>query len=177
MVRVFVVNSFKMNSGRLLFDDGSSGPHDGAMAIAIVARRDLEMRGNITIDPLVGSALTGCNAGTGVVFEDSYAVGWAGGGANGTDGADGGAAGANSRGAKDVSSGTPGLVPLRGGCSGGFTEATGWSDATGGGAIQLSSGTRITIDGALDAGGVTAKRSRFRSMLRPWAVAAPAEVS
>lgn len=140
-------------------------------AIAIVSARDVVVRGTIN---LTGVSLPdpGNEYGTPYLAPGSIARGQpcvgsdpvvtavaepgAGGGGNAGAGGDGGSAGtgqgqhAGSRGATSPVLST--LEPLRGGCAGGYLAETGGS---GGGALQMVSGSRISLGAgaAINAGG------------------------
>ncbi len=164
-VRVFVVNSLTLNSASVLIG-GDSRLAPGA-AIAIVARGNISITGEVLVAPRAGGAGLGClpagpgsarDAGSGRVLTTG-----GGGGANATHGAEGGAiVGDSVGGVKDVSSGTMALVPLRGGCAGGYYDSSpSVPFHNGGGAIQLSSGTTIEIDATIDVRGTVGEFDRF----------------
>lgn len=137
----------------------------GAAALAFVSDGDVTISSTIT---LAGRSFT---PGPGAVSDDAAACAGRditivnqlapgpGGGGFGTAGATGGAAGGA---AGNAAGGTPGtaagadtLVPLRGGCVGGFVTNSGSIAGAGGGALQVSSRTKITVTvaGIVDAGG------------------------
>jgi hypothetical protein len=165
-LRVFVVSSLRLNGATVRLDDGDTRSAAGA-ALAIVARRELSISGTITVEPRAGSAVAGCGpVGPGGSFDDGngrIVSSGGGGGGNATNGANGGdvtnrAAG----GAKGPAAGSPELEPLGGGCSGGFSNSIGpGSYATGGGAIQLSSRTRVAIDATIDVRGAVGQVDSF----------------
>ena len=154
-IRVFVVDSLKLNSGAIrMAGDGRAAP---GPAVAIVARGDLILRGEILVEPRVGSALAGCARSPGTLrypsANQAISTG-GGGGGNATVGAPGGYVAGNSPGGGDPMSGTSILVPLRGGCSGGIAvDQSGGAFPSGGGAMQLSSRTRIDIDATVNLDG------------------------
>jgi hypothetical protein len=148
-IRVFVVGSLKLTDATIGIGSlATSAPGPG---LAIFARGDIALAGDFVVSPLAGEATLGCRPPGSALQTQGVSVG-GGGGANATDGAEGGAvANVFPVGAKDIAAGTAQLVPLRGGCSGGAAMAAPFQD--GGGAIQLSSATKINIDGVLDARG------------------------
>jgi hypothetical protein len=83
------------------------------------------------------------------------AIGGSGGGGFGAGGGNGGSAtnsnGTSAGGAGGSPSGTPTLIPLRGGCDGG--TYVGMLFGAGGGAVQLASRTRIAVGGVIAANG------------------------
>ena len=149
-IRVFVVNSLKLHSATI---QNTSSPQalPGA-AMAIVARRDLIIDGEVLVNVRVGGAYLGCNAAMASIVQETstrvLAYG-GGGGGNGTGGGHGGNIGPPPGLAGDSISGTSILVPLRGGCTGGYELPLG-NYPTGGGALQLSSGTLVSIDASID---------------------------
>ncbi len=125
----------------------------GPAALAIIARHEIVLDGRITVAG--GSvSFSECLPGLGIYDDTQTTAGGLqqivitgdGGGGHATAGAQGGSvdAGGGPRGGPGgkagVASGTESLVPLRGGCPGG-------------GAIQLSSGRSVTINGIVDARG------------------------
>lgn len=152
-IRVFVVNTLRLNSATFVVTGDPRAPVSSA--VAIVSRGDIRLEGEIILGPRIGGAVQGCAAGLGTSFEINGDVrnGGGGGGGNATTGAKGGDAGANVLGGTmDGVSGAATLVPLRGGCRGAFS--TGPSDYhNGGAALQLSAGRRIEIDATIDARG------------------------
>lgn len=155
-IRVFVVNSLKLTSATVAVRGDPRDPP--GPAFAIVARGNLTILGEILVDHRVGVPVQGCRpAGTGTTFSASngqvIATG-GGGGGNATDGASGGAVAGNAGGVADTSSGTALLVPLRGGCAGGYGESNGpGSYGNGGGAVQLSSGGTLDLDATINVSG------------------------
>jgi hypothetical protein len=167
-IRVFVVRSLTLSSASILTSGDPRNPP--GPAVAFVSRGDISLSGAILINPTAGGAVLGCDApGNGNTYDDGggrfVAVGGGGGGGgNATDGADGGGVlngGTFVPFAKGTASGTPGLVPLRGGCSGGYAETFGaCTFPNGGGAIQLTSMTKITVDASIDARGADGNLDR-----------------
>lgn len=154
-IRVFVVGSLKLQSGTI---SHGGDPRDPAgPAFALVARGDIEVTGEILVEPRAGGASLGClPPGSGTAMDQGSGrtvSSGGGGGGNATDGARGGGViNSYAGGVKGGSSGTPGLVPLRGGCGGGFV---GYAPATptGGGAVQFSSRTSLVVDATIDVRG------------------------
>ncbi len=162
-IRVFIANSITLNSASVqVGGDSRSPPGPG---IALVARGNVTITGEVIIQPRVGGAIFGCNPGTGSCADDGNGRAVASGGGGGANASDGGSGGSviSSRagGIQDVASGTVALVPLRGGCSGGFAGSFGpGTYPNGGGAIQISSGTKIDIDATIDVRGATGEGDR-----------------
>lgn len=163
LLRVFIANSVHLSAASVQGDPGATGP-----GFALVARGDITVTGKIIVSPGAGGvALPGCSGGFGGVVEGqdpgggsgaTFASG-GGGGGHAASGGDGGAiVGLASPGSGGTPSGTASLEPLRGGCAGGFANDVNSipSDpygASGGGAIQLSSRTRIEIDDIINGRG------------------------
>jgi hypothetical protein len=129
-----------------------SGP-----AAAFLATDDLAVAGPV----LVASGavnISGCTGTTGPFTEPGGADygGGGGGGAHATDGADGGIVpNGVAGGVHGVAAGTDELVPLRGGCPGGFSAGIAGSlGGRGGGAIQLFSLTSVDINASIIADGL-----------------------
>jgi hypothetical protein len=130
------------------------GGQPGAPAIAIMSAGDVSIDGTLVV--INAGSMTGndpcMGASTAAAGADNDNPGGGGGGfaqPGGVGGAvllvaNGGAGGANS--------GTAPLIPLRGGCSGGKNPFGGLG--VGGGAIQITSGTRIVVAGAIGANGL-----------------------
>ncbi|MCW5805841.1 MAG: hypothetical protein KIT31_25950 [Deltaproteobacteria bacterium] len=163
-IRVFVAKSIKLR-GASSADSGDERSSVGP-AIALLARGPIEISGTLTVTPRAGSAVTesdGCIAGIGTVFHDPLSrlvAAGGGGGGHATAGADGGAVDDSADffdaagGRKGVVTGASSLVPLRGGCTGGFFGSTPDEQyRSGGGAIQLTSGVSITVTGVIDVRG------------------------
>jgi hypothetical protein len=168
-IRVYLVGSISIGTTDLALwttDRDQDNP-----AIAIVSARDIVVRGTINMTgvslPDPGAKLGTPYLAPGSVARGQSCVGGdpvvtpiaepgAGGGGNASSGGDGGSADtgqgqrAGSRGSVSPAEST--LEPLRGGCAGGYLAETGGS---GGGALQLVSGTRISFRarGAVNAGG------------------------
>lgn len=148
-IRVLVVGALRLHNATI----GTGSLSDAAgPALAILARGDVQLTGTIAVSPLAGEATLGCiTAGEGQFA--TTVSGGGGGGANATAGADGGAATTYNYagGIKGLPSGTPELEPLRGGCAGGVAIFAPYQN--GGGALQITSQTRIVIDAVIDARG------------------------
>ena len=153
-IRVFVANSIELDSATI---EVTGDPRDPpSAAVAFVSHGDVVLRGEIIVQPRVGGAVAGCAAAGAGDETDSGnpAASGGGGGANGTDGADGGeVTGVLPRGSRGTATNAANLVPLRGGCTGGFGFSGGSSHHTGGGALQVSSKTRIEVDGTINVRG------------------------
>lgn len=155
-IRVFVGNKVRLKNVSLystVDPDGVSGP-----AFAVVARDEIVIEGRLSAGGRVGGAKgTDCNAGNGSFFRNDWAAA-SGGGGHATAGARGGDIGTFIGGAGGAPSGTASLVPLRGGCpSGGATDTESGTvfpaGKAGGGAVQLSSGVGIDVQGVIDVRG------------------------
>ncbi len=151
-IRVFVVGSLKLEQAAFIT---GGPPNVTGPAIAIVSRGDVELRGDSTVDPLVGGALVGCippdpgSTEYDPATPKTVASGGGGGGNATTGGAGGSATGTTKSLGFSVgggASGTDRIVPLRGGCSGGIGST---SVPNGGGALQISSETSIAVSGAI----------------------------
>ncbi len=162
-LRVFVVQSLHLK-GATAIRSGGPGPgprvSPPGAAFAVVSLGDIRIEGTVGVEASAGSAVTGCTVGKGAQFTEQdgrHVSSGGGGGGNASAGGLGGAiAGLISPLAPAVNgqvSGTAPLEPLRGGCSGGFVATVNGSFPSGGGAVQLSSATRIAIDGMLDVRG------------------------
>lgn len=133
----------------------------GAAALAFVSDGDVTISSTITLagrsfTPGPGAVVdraTAC-AGRDTTISNQVAPG-PGGAGFGTAGAAGGAANGNVGGSPGTVTGADTLVPLRGGCAGGFVTGSGSIAGAGGGALQVSSRTKITVTvaGVVDAGG------------------------
>lgn len=130
----------------------------GKNALAIISRGDITITGVFSASAKKnvagpGAFNSGSCAGVGYSHNGS-AWGGAGGGGFGSPGGTGGTArtgnGLTEGGTRGSATGTNSLVPLRGGCDGGFvaTYAGG-----GGGALQFVSGTRVAVIGRIAANG------------------------
>ncbi|MGN6110451.1 MAG: hypothetical protein ACTHU0_35435 [Kofleriaceae bacterium] len=158
-IRVFVTNTLQIDGAHFMMDLGDPRDPPGP-AIAFVARREVRLEGSITVDTQVGSAFSGCtHASPGNVHSPTagtiYSLG-GGGGGHATEGSNGGAiigydgpVGAK----RGEASGSEALIPLRGGCSGGYDLSSNGDSPNGGGAIQFTSGARITVAGVIDVRG------------------------
>lgn len=160
-IRVFVVGEGRIGDALVRKNSGDVREAPGP-AFAIVARGEVRILGTISVATTVGGATSGCTAGQGAAFVDlddrSVSAG-GGGGGNATDGAEGGAVSGVvspvARATKGLASGNETIVPLRGGCSGGFSFVPNdGSFPTGGGALQLSSAVRVVVEGTLDVRGI-----------------------
>lgn len=127
----------------------------GAAAVAIVARGDITVSGTLEVYAGYGIDFPGCDGGYGMYSTScTNSASGGGGGAYATNGGRGG----NVQfvgllgGAAGITAGSPTLVPLRGGCSGGSVEGP-YYPGSGGGALQMSSSTRIVVDGTITARG------------------------
>jgi hypothetical protein len=152
-IRVFVAGSVKL--GNVYAGDKTVMPNDAnptGPAFALVARGDISVSGALVAPSSGGGMITpGCIGG--VLerndFGSSVVSGGGGGGGHATAGGAGGSAG-TAGGAGGLVAGSGNLIPLRGGCAGGSNfDFVG----TGGGAIQLTSRTRIVIEGVVDVRG------------------------
>jgi hypothetical protein len=133
----------------------------GAAALAFVSDGDVTISSTITLAgrglaPGPGAVVdhaTACS-GRDITISNQVAPG-PGGAGFGTAGAAGGAANGNVGGSPGTVAGADTLVPLRGGCVGGFVTGSGSIAGAGGGALQVSSRTKITVTvaGVVDAGG------------------------
>jgi hypothetical protein len=128
----------------------------------LLTRGDITVIGRLSADFTVGSAslLPGCSGGDGTINNGcNYSSSGGGGGGFASNGARGGDISNNSNpgGAGGTANGNQRLVPLRGGCRGGYVKDGGTiltiRGGGGGGAIQLVSRTRITIDGEVHLAG------------------------
>ncbi len=156
-IRVWVVRSLRLTSATVT---GTGGRNETGPAAAIISLGDVVVRGELLVEYGVGAAQAGCTeAGRGGFTENgSYSYsGGGGGGGHATAGAAGGSAGASTGGTGGSPSGNPTLVPLRGGCRGGFGYAAAPLYNNGGGALQISSRTRLEVDGIVDANAAQAE--------------------
>jgi len=118
-------------------------------AAAIVASGGIIMTGRLTASS--GGVTAGCTAGVGGFSNANGVILNSGGGGGGhatAGGAGGDLVGVFAGGAGGAANGTETLIPLRGGCPAGGFPARG-----GGGAIQLVSASKITIEGVIDVHG------------------------
>jgi hypothetical protein len=146
----------------------------GSRALAIVSAGDITLNGVVDLSASytvggAGSVITGggCNAANGA-DSGSSSLNGGGGGGFGTKGGDGGAASITGNTPGGTPAGTANLVPLRGGCPGGWYENSSGppsadpeqrSPGAGGGAVQMTSRTRIVVanGGAVVVNGGSAK--------------------
>jgi len=152
-IRVFVVNSLRLNSATFYVTGDPRATVSSA--VAIVSKGEIRVEGELILGPRIGGAVQGCLAGhsTSIDISGNTLRGGGGGGGNATAGAKGGNAGLNAfGGTMDGVSGAATLVPLRGGCRGAFSTNPG-DYHNGGGALQLSAGTRIDVDATIDVRG------------------------
>ena len=168
-VRVYVVNSLHVQDAII----NGTGVD---MAVAIISAGDIVIDGTVTVLPGSGSySAAGCNGSDGTFTDRDNQLTCAagGGGANATDGAPGGnvlngtSGNLETGGAQGVAAGTANLTPLRGGCGGGYSATMGMHlqpAAGGGGAIQLTSGTRIVVNGAIDVRGSQGADDYYQTM-------------
>ncbi|HEU4734413.1 MAG TPA: hypothetical protein VFT22_41265 [Kofleriaceae bacterium] len=135
----------------------------GKSALAFVSHGDLTILGKLTLSghndvPGPGAFNEPSCVGGDTLIVGTQAIGGPGGGGFGRAGGEGGDAttvdGTSQGGAGGNPTGSPGLVPLRGGCSGGRIGGKGFGGVAGG-AVQLVSRTRITISGVVAANGVS----------------------
>jgi hypothetical protein len=157
-IRVFVAGSVRLGTVTV----GISSPFmTTGPAIAILATHDITIDGPVSVRGTAGGyGDAACSGQKG--FETDVntegVTGASGGGGFATAGATGGSvpSWASGGGGGGLSGNDP-LVPLRGGCpAGGIDDDTGeaWAHgSSGGGAIQLSSRTQITVTGALNTDG------------------------
>lgn len=153
-VVVISVSSFSIAAGVTL----TTTP--GPRALAIMSAGDVTIAGVLEAraggtdgsDPCVGASQP-------AVDGNDYPGG--GGGGFGTPGASGGAiTPAALGGAGGDATGTPTLIPLRGGCRGGNDPANGIGfGGHGGGGLQITSSTRIEVAGAINAPGLPGEGS------------------
>jgi hypothetical protein len=147
-IRVFVANKVELGGTLLVSYAGQDLVFTGP-ALAIVANSDVNVSGEITFwsdNPrVIGTAggvdIPGCSGKQGQILNktspsQALASGWGGGGHATAGGRGGEIEFQLAGGAGGAAVGSPELVPLRGGCAGGYG---------GGGAIQVSSRTRIHV--------------------------------
>jgi hypothetical protein len=162
-IRVFVANNVRITRVTV-----SSNVYAGP-GFALLARGDIRIVGLLQIEPSAGSMMTaGCRGGQGLLRNNSCGSSAGGGGAFATNGAKGGDVPNNSEpgGIGGIAAGNDKLVPLRGGCDGGGVDDNGGvydygSGATGGGAVQLVSRTRILVEGVVSAIGAGGEGARY----------------
>lgn len=150
-VRVFIVRSLTAMDVSVI----------GKNALAFVSDGDVKIEGVFAVSakaraPGAGAFNDGGCKGSPIVQGINDTYGGASGGGFGSPGGEGGAA-RNSRGSAFGASGgtvtgTPTLIPLRGGCDGGGGPS---NNGAGGGAIQIVSRTQIVVHGVIAANGST----------------------
>ena len=146
-IRVFVAGRVRLGDVSVVPGTAVDGP-----ALAILATQDVTVEGRVSLTdvdvPTAGGvAFVGCRGGGGEVDFDGthYVMSGDGGGGHATGGGRGGTIDSIAVGGSPGSvSGTETLVPLRGGCAG---------SGSGGGALQLTSRKRISVDGVINANG------------------------
>jgi hypothetical protein len=156
-LRVFVANNVtikKAIANKIGSRDEVTGP-----AFVLLAKGDITITDLTALATAGGISSVGCDGRpgtadepvvTGGVVQEIAAGG--GGGANATDGGNGGdVVNSVAGGMKGTAAGTQNLVPLRGGCPGGGLDFV--LGGPGGGAVQLSSRTKIVVGGNLDVRG------------------------
>lgn len=161
-VRVFVANTVNIQLLRIRANEQETvGP-----AVALLARGDIAVTGLVEVRPGVGRV--SCGGGNGKYQTNcNHVASGGGGGGHATNGAKGGDVTntAVAGGTAGIASGSPELVPLRGGCGGGGVpdgSNVDWSGpGLGGGAIQLSSRSQIRVDGIIDVRGGDAGMQRY----------------
>lgn len=136
---------------------------NGSSGVVFAVDGDVTINGNLIA--VAGSDnATQCASGRGGTAGDSTNPNSGGGGGGGGAGADDGGGGGAGEGTSSGAAGMPGtkatstLSPLRGGCRGGQggrrdTSGVSPMGGRGGGAIQISSNTKITVNGFIDASG------------------------
>lgn len=150
-IRVIVASSVQLKNVEVTAytAQGGKGP-----ALAIIATGDVTIEGTLNaFDPenpsAGGVALLGCVGGAGARRDETggfVSMSGGGGGGHATAGGTGGEIfGRLNAGAAGLASGTESLVPLRGGCDG--------SNSAGGGAIQITSSTNVTVNGVINVNG------------------------
>jgi hypothetical protein len=149
---LFAARSLTVASGAALI---ITGPRPAAVAVL----GNASISGRITAESGAGTGIS-CVEGAG---RDGSNVtgslhGGGGGGAFGTNGANGGESNSsNLTGYSGLEFGDPELIPLRGGCSGGFGGNFASSGGRGGGAFQLSVAGTLTVSGTIAARGQRGK--------------------
>ncbi len=152
-IRVFVVDRAQLGNVSITSTsaDGITGP-----ALAILAKNDIIVDGRIAVDGVAGCVPSAaCNGGQGRVQAGSQTLSTgSGGGGAATIGAAGGGLPIPLNGGDGGGvDGSAALVPLRGGCPSGGIVGGPMYGVPGGGAIQLSSETKILVSGVIDAEG------------------------
>ena len=162
-IRVFIVKSLKLQSASMVASGGQADVPEPAFAL--ISRGDIDISGEIVVANRVGAAVAGCAAaGSGsAVDHGNGRVSTAGGGGGGNataGGRGGGVFNTLQGGIAGAPSGNPTLVPLRGGCSGGYIFI---APPNGGGAVQFTSRTSINLDATIDVRGAGGEGDRFNT--------------
>lgn len=158
-ILVFIVHSLTANDVTIT---GNVSTASGGNAFALVSNGDIRIGGIFNASASLGASGPGvyndnkCKGGVGVSSGSSLSG--VGGGGFGTAGGTGGSAStpldSATGGSGGNPTGTPALIPLRGGCdSGAANDLNPNTVGSGGGAIQLVSHTRISIIGVIAANG------------------------
>lgn len=157
-ILVFMVHSLTANDVTI---QGDVSGGSGGNAFALVSDGDVKIGGVFNASASGGQRGPGvfndtsCKGGTGT--ESGSSLSGAGGGGFGAAGGAGGSASTNSDsavgGGSGKPTGTPTLIPLRGGCDSGNTDSAHSNGGAGGGAIQLVSRTKIGIAGVIAVNG------------------------
>lgn len=149
-VRLFIAKRVRLGDVTVTADTPNWGR---GPALAIVATDEITVEGTLDLTDVDrpspgGVAFASCIGKWGIYEPGSQTIiSGSGGGGHATTGAAGGNVGETKLGgASGGASGTDTLVPLRGGCSSGEV-------VTGGGAVQLSSRTRVLVSGTINANG------------------------
>lgn len=150
---VIVAHTITLNNVKIV---ASSDALRADAALAVIATGDIHLTGTntVTYPGFTGDEqCLGAAHGTGADGSFSITTG-AGGGGFGTIGGDGGGIAGVHPGIGGAVSGNDTLVPLRGGCDGGYEHQSTLHFSFGGGAVQLSSLTQVVVDGTIiaDAG-------------------------
>jgi hypothetical protein len=162
-IRVFIANAVTITSAYASSNE-FAGP-----AFALLARGDIKIIGQLRIEPSAGGMMSSlCTGGQGRIRTNcTNSSSGGGGGAFATNGAKGGDVPNNSApgGAGGIAAGNDKLIPLRGGCDGGgVNDDSGpvlfQRMAVGGGAAQLVSRAKITVEGNLSAVGAQGEADR-----------------
>lgn len=162
-IRVLVVGSLRLQKLQVTTSPSSYVP---GPALAILARGQIEITGQLQVSPTAGAFdVVGCSGANGGYNHSCVDIVYgAGGGANATNGGKGGDVAGYIGGAGGVASGTFTITPLRGGCSGGGTDGSDGvygSGGSGGGAVQLVSRVRVDIKGIVDVRGGAGETDRY----------------
>ena len=157
-IRVLIASRARLGD---VFVMANGSREEQGPALAIIAIDDLTVEGIVTILGGTGGVIApSCLGGKGNVsvrFSTQCLISGSGGGSHATGGGmGGGIENILGGGAGGLSSGTDNLVPLRGGCAAGGYNGLGGSfdvGTLGGGAVQLSSRTRVVVTGTIDVNG------------------------